>query len=198
MASTKLTWFIIRLLRYLISLAGRSIKDLITLVGLTRRFLTRNRDKPFRDYPHVPSDNEDTESPLNTPSDVLRKEHLVMDVPHEAKPSEGPDRLPSHPPSESTLLRSNNEYICPSFPPRLEHVKLDIRPHDDNDGPSTTRSASPRPSRPTSTPSRPPPSPPIAAPIGDSPSRSSTTDNGLDIMPMSTASVQRWDRGVVV
>lgn len=195
MASSKLTRFIFRLFRYLVSFAGRSIKGLITLIGWAQQYLARNRYKPFPGYSPAPSDNENTEAPSNTPSDVPHKGHLVLDVQHEAKPSKGPDHLPSHPPPESVMLRSGSEYVCPSYPPRAE--RLHDR-GDDNGGPSTTRSASPLPSQPTSTPPHLPTLSPITASIGDSPPRSSSPANDLEIKPMSTHIVQRWDRDVAV
>lgn len=203
MAPSKFTRFILRLLRYLVSLAGRSIKGLITLMGWTRQCLERNREKAFRDCSPMPSDSEGTEPPSNAPSDVLREEHVAVDVQHEVKLSKGPDHFPSHPTAENILLRPNNEYICPSYAPRAENDELGIRLHDrgaDNGRPSTTRSASPLPSRPPSTQPRPrrPTEPPLTAPIWDSPSGSSLPGNDPIIRPMWTSTVQRWDRGVVV
>ncbi|KAF7983489.1 hypothetical protein HWV62_21802 [Athelia sp. TMB] len=280
-----------RLLRYLSSFVGTSVKRLFALLNFIRWRISITK----------------------------------------AKPSKRPDDPPPQPPPESILLRSNNESVCPSYVPRVEHVTLDI-PHDqgddhdepytttvhspsptrtsfsgrpspespssrDYDGPYTTtilepsptrtsrtsgqvhlyaesrssraisieetpsdsrsvnsrlsarpvnpastsaiallpisthglnnitagpvtpvslRSASPRPSRPASrnsqvshepikvsrapSPNRAstPPPPPPAPSTAESPSRSSSPEKGWDIAPMSTATVQRWKRGVVV
>lgn len=189
MASSKLTRFIFRLFRCLTSFAGRSIKGLITLISWTQQCLSRNRYKHCPGYSPAPPDNENTDS--NTPNDVPHKGDLFLDVQHEAKPSKGPDHLPFHPPPESILLRSGSEYVCPSYPPQAE--RLHDR-GDDNGGPSTTRSAS----QPTSTPPRLPTVSPITAPIGDSPPRSSLPANDIEIKPMSTRIVPRWDREVTV
>ncbi|KZP26955.1 hypothetical protein FIBSPDRAFT_928377 [Athelia psychrophila] len=297
--------FVLRLLHYLISLAGGSIKGLLALIGWTYRRLARNRDKHFRGCSLTPSDTECTEPPSNQhtscPSAIPRVEHDFTDVRYGAKSSKAPEDPPSHLPP----VHSHDEYVCPSFAPRAEHVTLDIplQDHvDDNGGPypttvhspsqtffsgqgsiyagsrssraisieetsgSDTRSvnsrgsrqsgaretnaasapsipvlpisthglqmisagpgmrisqssASPMPSRPASSNSQnsdppgepikisspmppprqltPPPSP-IATPIGGSISRSSSPENGLTIMPMSTATVQRWNRGVKI
>lgn len=303
MASSKLIRLVLRLLRYLISLAGGSIKGLLALIGWTHLRLVRKRDKPFHDYFLAPSDNADPESSSNQhascPSVVPGAEHEILDFQCGAKPSKAPDDPSSHPPP----VYSGGEYVCPSFAPRAEQVVLDIPLHDrgnDNDGPSTTiihppsptrtslsgqgslyagsrsyravaieessgpdarsvnsrssrrsvgrqtnavgtsvipvlpisthdlhmvtggpgtsisqRSASPMPSRPTSGNSKtsalpakpikisspiPPPRqltpPPITTPTIGAPSRSSSPENGLTILPMSTHTVQRWNRGI--
>lgn len=102
-------------------------------------------------------------------------------------------------------------------------VLLPISTHDLNNitaepvKPTSQKSTSPCPSRPISenslnsqepikvsrapTPNRPsipPQAPPPATSSGELPSRSSSPEKGWDILPMSTATVQRWKRGVVV
>ncbi|KZP26954.1 hypothetical protein FIBSPDRAFT_1040444 [Athelia psychrophila] len=155
MSSPKLTGFLLRLLRYLISLAGGSIKGLLTFIGWIRQRLARNRDKHFRDPPLPPSDGEDTQLPSNphilcpTGSAVTCAGYAALDVQHEAKISSTvPDDHPSHPPP--ILLCSNDTPVCPSFAPRAEHVTLDIPLHDrgdDNGGPYTTIIHPPSPTR---------------------------------------------------
>lgn len=61
--------------------------------------------------------------------------------------SDWSDDPPLPPPPESTLLRSNNEFVCPSHVPRAGHVTLNISHDqgDDRDEPYTTTVHSPSP-----------------------------------------------------
>ncbi|KAF7983511.1 hypothetical protein HWV62_21846 [Athelia sp. TMB] len=98
-----------RLLRYLSSLVGTSVKRLFALLNFIRWRISITKTKP----------------------------------------SKRPDDPPLQPPPESILLRSNNESVCPSYVPRVEHVTLDM-PHDqgdDHDEPYTTTVHSPSPTR---------------------------------------------------
>ncbi|KAF7983492.1 hypothetical protein HWV62_21808 [Athelia sp. TMB] len=189
-------------LRCMLSLKRSSIRGLLALLAWIRQRLVIDKDKPRLPPPPKGIQLPPTQHVL-CPSFAPQTEHVTLDKPQdESDRHDGPYTTPNHSlhhsrtsfsATDQLYTKSTSSCAISIGETDAEYESVNSRPSDTHLPNATTIAISLLPiTISISPPSQPAPS------TAESPSRSSSSEKGWDIAPMSTASLRRWKRGIVV